>query len=93
LTLRLLRQRLSFSPFALLRAMGPSIGIAGAAAALAWAVAVGCRAMAWPAVATLLAVTGTILITSATLALNSGHPAGEEWRRWRQARRPTASAD
>ena len=80
LTLRALRQRLGFGTSRLLRALGPSTGVALAAGWLAAGAAWACRQAGAPAVVTLGC--GAVVVGAAALgaAIAIGHPFGQEVR-------------
>lgn len=85
LTLGVLRRGLGFGRRRLLRALGPSVGMALAAGMLAWAVAWACRGLGAPALVSLagsaLALASVVLVG----ALVAKHPLGTELRRaWAQ---------
>ena len=81
LTLRALRQRLGFGTRRLLRALGPSTGVALAAGVLTAAAAWACRQAGAPALVTLGC--GAVVVGAAALgaAIATGHPLGQEVRR------------
>ena len=81
LTLRALRQRLGFGTRRLLRALGPSTGVALAAGLLTAAAAWACRQAGAPALVTLGC--GAVVVGAAALgaAIAIGHPLGQEVRR------------
>ena len=83
LTLRALRQRLGFGTRRLLRALGPSIGVALAAGLLAAAAAWACRQAGAPALVTLGCGAVVMGLMAVAGALGTRHPLGLEVRRAR----------
>ena len=84
LTLRALRQRLGFGTRRLLRALGPSTGVALAAGLLAAGADWACRQAGAPALVTLGCGAVVVGLMAVAGALGTRHPLGLEVRRARR---------